>query len=113
VRGRLAQAQNKCLEDRFTVTDPQTKLPLEQVCQDEELGTRLHQRGNTRGEPPPKVTDTVGAGQVFLLSDNRQLPYDSRDFGLVDRETCKEMVVFRFMGAEGFSDPAHRLSIIR
>lgn len=112
VRGRLAQSQSKCLEDRFTVTDPQTKLPLEQVCQDEELGTRIHQRGNTRGEPPPKVTDTVGAGQVFLVSDNRQLPYDSRDFGPVERETCKEMVFFRLVGADGFTDTAHRFSII-
>lgn len=112
VNGRLARSESDCYEDRFTVIDPQTHLPLEQNCQDEELGTRIHQRGNTRGEPPPKVKDVVEAGQVFLLSDNRQLPYDSRDFGLVERATCKETVFFRLLSGEGFTDSRHRLSII-
>jgi hypothetical protein len=54
----------------------------------------------------------VEAGQVFLVSDNRQLPYDSRDFGLVERATCKEMVFFRLFSAEGLKDVDHRFSLI-
>lgn len=113
INGRRAQTQSDCFEDRFTVLDPQTQIPLEQRCQDEELGTRIHQRGNVRGTPPPKVKDTVGPGQVYLVSDNRQLPYDSRDFGPVVRTTCKEMVFYRLLSAEGFKDVTHRLSFIR
>jgi hypothetical protein len=55
----------------------------------------------------------VGAGLVYLVSDNRQFPYDSRDFGLVERATCKEMVFFRLLSAEGWKDVAHRFSLIR
>jgi signal peptidase I len=113
VNGHNVKSESKCFESRFTAIDPQTKIPLEQVCQDEELGTRLHQRGNVRGEPPPKVTDTVGAGMVYLVSDNRQMPYDSRDFGPVERATCKEMVFFRLFSGAGWGDTAHRLSLIR
>lgn len=113
VNSRRVQAQGNCLEDKFTVTDPQTHIPIELSCVHEELGSRVHQRGNTRGEPPPKVTATVEPGHVFLVSDNRQIPYDSRDFGAVERDTCKETVFFRLVSAAGFSDVARRFSLIR
>jgi hypothetical protein len=71
-------------------------------------------RGNApENESPPDVTMAVGVGQILLLSDNRLFPYDSRDFGLVERETCTERVVFRLTGREGFEDVDTRLTLIR
>jgi signal peptidase I len=113
VNARRVPAQGNCRVERFTVSDPQTNIPLEQRCVHEELGTRVHERGDAQGEPPPKVTATVEPGQVFLVSDNRQIPYDSRDFGSVERNTCKETVLFRLVSAAGFTDVDRRLSLIR
>jgi hypothetical protein len=72
-------------------------------------------RGGIGGERvlPAPVDTTVEDGKVFLVSDNRLLPYDSRDFGQVDRSTCTETVVFRLVSAEGFFDAASRFTFIR
>jgi signal peptidase I len=56
---------------------------------------------------------TVGPGLFFLVSDNRDVHDDSRDFGWVPVEYCQERVVFRFWGASGFSDAQSRFSVIR
>ena len=47
------------------------------------------------------------------MSDNRRFPYDSRDFGVVDRSTCKETVFFRLIGREGFFHAPTRFTYIR
>ncbi len=52
----------------------------------------------------------VEPGKVFLVSDNRHIHQDSRDFGQVDAATC-EHVVFRLWG-ERFTDRSRRLSIL-
>jgi signal peptidase I len=113
LNGHRIAVEQACLEDSFTTRDPQTKIPVEQRCDMEQMGARLHSRGNVKETPPEKVTQpTIPEGQVFLLSDNRQFPYDSRDYGLVERATCKETVVFRLVSRAGFKDVANRLTLI-
>lgn len=112
LNGHAAPAEQACLEGQFSVEDPQTHLPLEQTCTLEKIGGGIHPRGNISGQPPDPVSTTVEPDRVFLLSDNRQLPYDSRDFGTVDEGSCKETVFFRVMGAKGFSDVKQRLTLI-
>jgi signal peptidase I len=60
-------------------------------------------------EPPTKTT--VPAGSWFLVSDDRHVHLDSRDYGEVDPSTCQH-VVFRLVGAAGFGDSRKRLSIV-
>jgi signal peptidase I len=113
LNGRRIQVEQACLEDHFTTLDPQTQIPVEQRCDLEQMGSRLHQRGNVKETPPDKVTQPeIEADHVFLLSDNRQFPYDSRDYGTVERKTCKETVVFRLWSKQGFKDVANRLMFI-
>ena len=113
IKGRRYPVEQTCLEDRFTTLDPQTRIPVEQRCELEKIGSRLHQRGELKETPPEKVVHPdIQAGHVFLLSDNRQFPYDSRDYGVVDRSTCKETVVFRLVSKSGFGDVANRLTFI-
>ncbi|MGC4093576.1 MAG: S26 family signal peptidase [Polyangiaceae bacterium] len=113
LNNRRMQVEQTCLEDRFTTLDPQTRIPVEQRCDLEQMGTRLHQRGNTTETPPEKVTHPdIEPGQAFLLSDNRQFPYDSRDYGTVERKSCKETVVFRLVSKAGFGDVANRLTFV-
>lgn len=116
VNGRRARTEGSCAESPFRVVDPdpRTSDPVEQPCEREELGSRVHLRGNAiASRPLADVKMAVGEGQVFLLSDNRLFPYDSRDFGLVERATCTEKVVFRLTGKAGFGDVQSRLTFIR
>jgi signal peptidase I len=52
----------------------------------------------------------VEPGKVFLVSDDRHIHQDSRDFGQVDAATC-EHVVFRLWG-ERFTDGSRRFNIL-
>jgi signal peptidase I len=52
----------------------------------------------------------VEPGKVYLLSDNRLMHHDSRDFGQVDESTC-EHIVFRLWG-EKFSDGSRRFNVL-
>lgn len=55
-------------------------------------------------------TAAVEAGKVYLVSDNRTMHQDSRDFGQVDESTC-EHLVFRLWG-ESYSDASRRFTIL-
>jgi signal peptidase I len=52
----------------------------------------------------------VEPGKVYLVSDNRVMHQDTRDFGLVDASTC-EHVVFRLWG-ERFTDASRRFTLL-
>ncbi len=101
--------EGACAVDKFTEIDPGTRIPVEQRCSLEEVGGDVHQRGNpTQGVPPADVETTVPDDHVYLVSDNRMFPYDSREFGPVPRSTCTEMVFFRLVGIGGFFDTSSR-----
>ncbi|MBX3229591.1 MAG: signal peptidase I [Labilithrix sp.] len=52
----------------------------------------------------------VEAGKVYLVSDNRFMHQDSRDFGQVDETTCRH-VVFRLWG-ESYTDSSRRFTVL-
>lgn len=52
----------------------------------------------------------VEAGRLYLVSDNRVMHHDSRDFGQVDAATC-EHIVFRLWG-ERYTDSSRRFDIL-
>jgi signal peptidase I len=113
INGRKATTESKCNERRFTVNDPASHQPVELGCVNEELGDGTHMRSGISGEAPLPFTLKVEQNQFFLLSDNRQFPWDSREFGAADSASCKETVIFRLWGAAGFfGDVEHRLTII-
>jgi signal peptidase I len=62
--------------------------------------------GVSAGESSAKVE----AGKVFLVSDNRLMHLDSRDFGQVDVSTCSH-IVYRLWG-ERFTDSSRRFTIL-
>jgi signal peptidase I len=105
--------EGNCSEDVFTEVNPSTRIPVEQHCGLEEVGSVVHQRGNlTEGVGPTDVDTTVPEGHVWLISDNRMFPYDSRDYGPVLRETCTETVFFRLVGSGGYFDTKTRNQFI-
>lgn len=53
---------------------------------------------------------TVEPGKLYLVSDNRFMHQDTRDFGQVDASTCLH-VVYRLWG-ESFTDSSRRFTIL-
>jgi signal peptidase I len=114
VNGKPSQTEHAC--DKFEVTDPNAGSEVEQQCQIEAVAGHSHMRGSTAGHkvgPQPLDVDEVPSGQVYLVSDNRLFPYDSRDFGPVERSTCKESVVFRLVSKSGYFDQKNRFTFIQ
>ena len=116
VNGRPLPTDSSCEESTFSVRDPETQKELTQHCSLEKIGATVHQMGGTGPEtqlPLDQSAVEVNEGQVWLASDNRMLPFDSRDYGALDQDVCKETVVFRLVSAQGFFDVERRLTLIR
>lgn len=114
INGKRVETERACDQRVFKSVDPSGGGVVEQHCQIEDLAGESHMRGSTSGHkiPPTKTVHEVGPGKVFLVSDNRLFPYDSRYFGTVTRSTCKEMVFFRLVGPKGFFDAKRRFTFI-
>src|SRR6478735_6849501 len=100
--------------DSFSVKDPTTGQETSQACRREVLGSRPNLRGEIVSSlaKPGEADLEVPSQHFYLLSDNRQFPWDSRDFGPVERSSCVETVVFRLVSKDGFFDVPNRLTLI-
>ena len=112
---RQIRTERNCLKPKFEVMHPDQNTPIEQSCSIEDLDGVLHPRGDVTGTPTKATSEEtkVPAGEVFLVSDNRLFPYDSRDYGTVPRASCTEAVFFRLWGRNGFRDVENRFTYIR
>jgi signal peptidase I len=114
INERPFRSEGGCAEEHFKVDAPQGKKDVEQRCSMEVAHGLVHMRGEAEETAElPVYEQEVGSGEALLISDNRRYPYDSRDFGPVVRETCKETIVFRLIGKGGFFDSATRFQYIR
>lgn len=109
-----AVSESRCKETTFEVPNPRTGDPVELQCDIEVLGGVHHKRGRRRaaGVKPMPVHSKIQPGEVYLVSDNRHYPFDSRDYGTMPRELCNERVFFRLVSRLGFGDVRSRLSLI-
>jgi signal peptidase I len=105
-----------CDATKFLVENPRTGDEVELRCDIEWLGGVHHQRGlipkDTSLRPAP-IKREIEAGAVYLVSDNRFYPFDSRDFGPLPRASCGEAIVFRLVSRLGFSHVKSRLMWIQ
>jgi signal peptidase I len=115
LNGKRQTVEGNCVQRTFLEHDPGTGLEIEQHCSIEDLGGATNFRGEvpTEAVHPADVKTVVPDNQVWLVSDNRLFPYDSRDYGAVPQETCKETVFFRLVSAKGFFDTSTRNQYIR
>ncbi|MEM1030627.1 MAG: signal peptidase I [Myxococcota bacterium] len=114
VNGIRYDAKEACAEPKLSVAHPDTGNDVPLRCSRVEFGGTWHYRASRAldGRPDGHRRE-VGAGRVFLLSDNRSLHLDSRDFGTVDKATCGGRISLRLWGREGWKDARHRLDVIR
>jgi signal peptidase I len=96
------------------VTHPVSGEKITLVCDQVQMGGRLHYRGySPKKDAESQVNASVGEGMLFLISDDRSYHYDSRDFGTVPAASCKNRIFFRLWGKGGWADDKKRLSYIR
>jgi signal peptidase I len=114
VNGKRFNIEYNCTEQAFRLVDPDSLKEVEVNCDMEEVGEKLHMRGYASdGKSRRKYEQQVGSGKVFLMSDNRAYPFDSRHYGTVERTSCSETVFFRLVSKDGFFDVPNRLTYIR
>jgi signal peptidase I len=114
--GKPYQTERGCDPNTFTFPNPNNEAEeVSQNCGWEAIANHLHMVGSTNGHKvmPADVAIEVPEGKLFLLSDNRVFPYDSRDFGLADVATCKETIIARLVSKNGWMDSKNRLNYIQ
>ena len=111
VNGKSPSAPYTCEVPKMTLRNPANDEDVELTCSVEEYGGGTHSM--LRGTAVDReVKVEVDAQHVYLVSDDRVLHLDSRDFGPLAPSSCQH-VVFRLWGASGFWGDTHkRLSFI-
>jgi signal peptidase I len=114
VNEKLQPSEGNCADDRFKVTPPTGGAEVEVRCSMEVASGIIHPRGEAEATAElPLYEVELHSGEVALVSDNRRYPYDSRDYGPVERTTCTDTVFFRIIGPGGFFDASRRFQYVR
>jgi signal peptidase I len=117
VNGKAFPFERPCHPPTVTYPNPNdASEEVEQACFYEALASqRVHKTGSLsrhRTRPEDRHFD-VPDEHFFLISDNRLFPYDSRDYDVVPIDSCKETVILRLVGKDGWSDPERRMNFIQ
>jgi signal peptidase I len=111
IDGKRLPSPRACDTPTVVIHDPRTDQDVSLSCSVEDYGERdfWAMRASDHPEPPTKVL--VEPGRWFLVSDDRHVHVDSRDFGQIDVSTCLH-IVYRVESRAGMGDEKKRLSII-
>lgn len=108
VNGQGFGARHGC--PPVTLVHPVSAQPIELTCAVEENPAWTYSVLRHRDYPEGDSMAQVPEGQLYLVSDNRALHQDSRDFGTVDATTC-EHIVYRLWG-DTFLDASRRFTLL-
>jgi signal peptidase I len=111
IDSRRTPSPRGCDPPTMVLFDPQINEEIPLTCSVEEYGEMAYSALRAPDHPEPPTRALVEPGRWFVVSDNRHIHLDSRDFGQMDPATCQH-IVFRLVGAAGFGDSKKRLSII-
>jgi signal peptidase I len=109
--GRRTPSPRACDPATVILHDPRDDEDVTLACSMEELGDRPFAALRARQRPERPTNALVDGSRWFLVSDDRHIHQDSRDYGQIDPKTCQH-IVFRLVSAAGFSDSGRRLSVI-
>jgi signal peptidase I len=103
-----------CDTAQVTVLNPANDEDEVLACSVEEYGEMTYQTLRARGLPEPFQPVVVDPGRWYLVSDDRHVHLDSRDFGTIEGGSAGgcQHILFRVVGGRGFFDSQSRLSII-
>ncbi|MBM4375934.1 MAG: signal peptidase I [Deltaproteobacteria bacterium] len=114
VNGYSYSSSEACADNGPPVLFPESRTQADLVCGRVEFAGGWHLVGRVlKAKSEAPRTYKVDPGRVFLLSDNRDLHDDSRDFGAVPLENCDRRLSFRLWSSKGWSDGKRRLTLLR
>lgn len=115
INNSRVRSERVCKQGTFVVQNPRSGDDVELRCDIEALGGVHHKRAlrPSGGLRPMPIDTEVQRGHIYLVSDNRIYPFDSRDFGSLPRESCRETIIFRLVSRLGFGDVESRLQWIQ
>jgi signal peptidase I len=108
INGKLLASRHAC--PKVKMVHPITQEEITLACATEDNGAWTYDYLLSPERPEGPRTAVVEQGKLFLVSDNRVIHKDSRDFGLIDATTC-EHVVFRLWG-DSFVDTSRRFTVL-
>jgi signal peptidase I len=109
--GRPLKQSRDCAKAQASVYNPRTASDVSLACSLEDYGDFPFSTLRSLAPSEPPVVVTIEASRWFLVSDNRHVHLDSRDYGPIDPRTCQH-IVFRLAGASGVGDAERRLGPI-
>jgi signal peptidase I len=114
IDGHTTPSPRACEPAQVTVRNPATDQDTVLFCSVEEYGEMTYQSIRSRDAPEPFHKVKVEASMWFLVSDDRHIHLDSRDFGQMPGGPAGgcQHILFRVVGPGGFFDARTRLSII-
>lgn len=97
INERRVPTEFSCSRPHFRVVDPTATETVELSCAVERLGRSRHSIASLRGAgiQPLGVSRKVPDDHLYLVSDNRHAPFDSREFGPLPLGSCPETVRLR------------------
>jgi len=111
VNGTAPTSNLACDQSTATLKNPATQEDEQLRCFLEEFAGSTHQALRSEKHTGGDVKTQVEPGKVYLVSDDRALHLDSRDFGVLPPASCQR-IVFRFWGAGGWADVKKRLTVL-
>lgn len=111
VNGHTPAAPFRCDPPSAHLKNPATGEDVDLDCSMEELAGNTHASLRGTGQADRDAKATLEPGKVYLVSDDRPLHLDSRDFGTVSASTC-HAIVARLWGTTGWGDSRRRLTIL-
>ncbi len=111
VNGKPSTASIACDPPTVHLRNPSTQQDEELSCLLEDLGGALHPILRSTHEVSHDMKHDVEVGKVYLLSDNRVMHLDSRDYMAVPVSTCQR-IALRLWGAAGWLDARKRLTFL-
>ena len=115
VNGEGFRQEYNCNDSPFEYPHPNSDGEVvQQACGWEVIAGRTHKTGYiTKAGRREKRDFQVPEEHFFIFSDNRQFPYDSRDFGTAQIDSCRATVIGRLWSKDGWFDSKNRLNYIR
>jgi signal peptidase I len=111
INGRVASSPRGCAKPSMTLVNPATGTQEKLTCREVEFAGSTHETLVSTEHAEGNKALTVDPARIFLVSDNRHMHLDSRDFGSIEPSSC-EHLVFRLWGDSGYFDAAHRFTIL-
>lgn len=111
VNGSHAPSPRACSVGTVVMKNPASGIDEKLNCAQQEFAGITHEAFSFAEHPEAPKSVVVESDRVFLLSENRHMHLDSRDFGSVPPSSCRH-VVLRLWSAVGFGDSSRRFTLI-